>query len=189
MSLLIHACCGPCLVYPASEFIRQGTDFTVYFFNPNIHPYKEFKNRLNSLIDLCTHKNYNLIHDPDYGLKYFLRTIIFREKSRCRLCYYMRLKKTVAVAAEMEFDYFSTTLLYSKYQNHHLLKSLSEQLSEDYSIKFLYRDFREGWEQGIDSSIKLGLYRQNYCGCIFSEQERFDNRLKKRLRKEKQAYV
>lgn len=189
MALLIHACCGPCLVYPASELLRQQEDFSVYFFNPNIHPYVEFRNRLNSLIDLCSSQSINLIHEPDYGLNDFLRTIIFREKSRCRQCYYMRLKRTAQYASEQKFDSFTTTLLYSKYQNHNLIKSLSEELSDYFSIPFLYFDFRDGWEDGIEKSIKMGLYRQKYCGCLYSEQERFDNRLKKRLRKEKQTNV
>ena len=189
MAVMIHACCGPCLLYPASELLRQKTDFTVYFYNPNIHPYQEFRKRLNSFLDLCSSQNYNYLHDPDYGINDFLRSIIFREKSRCRLCYYMRLKSTAALAAEKNYDAFTTTLLYSKYQNHNLIKSLSEELAGLFSIPFLYFDFREGWDDGIERSIHLGLYRQKYCGCLFSEQERFDNRLKKRLKKEKQIDV
>ena len=189
MAVLIYACCGPCLFYPASEILNNQKDFSVYFYNPNIHPYKEFRNRLNSIIEFCSAHNYPLFYDPDYGLMDFLRMIVFREKSRCRLCYYMRLKKTVTFALEQKFDSFTTTLLYSKYQNHSLIKSLSDDLSLQFSLPFYYQDFRVGWQLGVDASVKLGLYRQKYCGCIFSEQERFDNRLKKKLRKEKKSHV
>ena len=113
------------------------------------------------------------------GLRDFLRQVVFHEEGRCRLCYSMRLLATVQKALEIRADAFSTTLLYSKYQKHDLIKNLAGRLAEQYNIPFYYRDFREGWQQGIDMAIEMELYRQPYCGCIYSEQERYDKKLRK----------
>lgn len=183
MSVLLHVCCGPCLVYPARILEEEGVDFTCYFFNPNIHPYREFKKRLDTFRELAVARNFDTIVDRDYGLQSFLRAVVFNENQRCGHCYRIRLEKTAHLAAQRNFSHFSTTLLYSTYQNHSLIKSQAQIASENDSVPFLYRDFREGWQQGIDESIAGNLYRQSYCGCIFSEQERYDNRLKKILKK------
>lgn len=189
MSVLLHVCCGPCLVYPARVLEEEGTSFTCYFFNPNIHPYREFKKRLESFRKLAEARNFKTIIDPDYGLKAFLRAVVFNEDIRCSHCYRLRLEKTAKIAAERDFSYFSTTLLYSTYQNHALIIKQAQSAAEQGSVALFYRDFRDGWQQGIDAAIACGLYRQSYCGCIFSEQERYDNRLKKRLKKERKNHV
>jgi len=183
MNLLLHVCCGPCLIYPARQLRNQNIAFSGYFFNPNIHPYQEFRKRLNTAIEYSRENNIDLIVDRDYGLKMFLRSIVFNENKRCSLCYNLRLESTAKKAVESGFTLFSTTLLYSKYQNHKDLKQQGDKISQKYSVPFFYNDFREGWQQGIDASIEAGLYRQNYCGCIYSEQERFDNRYKKHIKK------
>ena len=189
MSILLHVCCGPCLVYPARVMEGEGTDFTCYFFNPNIHPYREFKKRLDSFKELADSRNYRYSIDRDYGLKTFLRQVVFNEDQRCKFCYRMRLGKTAELAAEQGHHGFSTTLLYSTYQNHALIQKQAAHASESHSIPFVYRDFRVGWQQGIDESKACNLYRQSYCGCLFSEQERYDNRLKKRLKREQKSNV
>lgn len=183
MSLLLHLCCAPCLLYPEQVLNSENLAFTAYFYNPNIHPYKEFRKRLNTVADYCKEQHIPLVVDRDYGLRDFLREVVFKETKRCALCYRIRFEKTVAMAKERGFDSFSSTLLYSRYQNHALIKTLGEQLSKQDAVSFMYRDFREGWQQGIDGSVSRGLYRQPYCGCIYSEQERYDNRYKKRLKK------
>ena len=185
MSLLLHICCAPCLLYPEQVLNWEGLAFTAYFYNPNIHPYKEFRKRLNTAVDYCKEQHVPLVVDRDYGLRDFLRAVVFRETKRCTLCYQKRLKKTVAVAKERGFASCSSTLLYSKYQNHALIRTLGEELCSQDGLFFVYRDFREGWQQGVDGSISRGLYRQPYCGCIYSEQERYDNRYKKGLKKGK----
>ena len=189
MSLLLHTCCAPCLLYPEKVLTKKGIAFSGYFFNPNIHPYKEFRRRLDAVTSYTEEQKISLIVDRDYGLQEFLRAIVFKEDQRCPFCYQMRFEKTIHMAEKHGFESFSTTLLYSKYQNHKLLKQQGLELSATRPVAFLYQDFREGWQQGIDDSISLGLYRQSYCGCIYSEQERYDNRLKKRLRKEKKKNV
>mgnify|MGYP001811718802 FL=1 len=162
MSILLHVCCGPCLVYPARVLEGQGTDFTCYFFNPNIHPYREFKKRLNSFKELADARNYSYIIDRDYGLKMFLRRVVFNEDQRCTLCYQMRLGNVAQLAAEKGLEGFSTTLLYSTYQNHSLIRTQAAKASKSHSIPFVYHDFRVGWQQGIDESKGANLYRQSY---------------------------
>ena len=120
-----------------------------------------------------------LVLDTDYGLKDFIRNVAFHEEKRCEICYRMRLEKTVVLARELKFDAFSTTLLYSKYQRHQQLIWQCQQLSAKYDISFYYRDFRVGWQAGVDASKDLEMYRQPYCGCIYSEQERYDKSLRK----------
>jgi predicted adenine nucleotide alpha hydrolase (AANH) superfamily ATPase len=103
----------------------------------------------------------------------FLRNVAFREKDRCRYCYYDRLRFSAYKAKEEGFEGFTTTLLYSKYQSHEMIKSIGESAAIENQIKFYYRDFREGWLEGIKISKEIGMYRQPYCGCIYSEKERF----------------
>jgi predicted adenine nucleotide alpha hydrolase (AANH) superfamily ATPase len=184
MSLLLHLCCAPCLLYPEKVLDREGIDFSAYFFNPNIHPYKEFRKRLDGVVKYCRDKNIPLVLDRDYGLRDFLRRVVFNETGRCSLCYRMRFEKTVAMAIKRGDDTFSSTLLYSRYQNHTLMRALGEELSTGKTVSFFYHDFRDGWQQGIDDSVALGMYRQPYCGCIYSEQERYDNRYKKQRKKD-----
>lgn len=182
MSILLHVCCAPCLVFPASVMQGEGREFSCYFYNPNIHPYREFRKRLDTFIEFAGSRGYSYIIDRDYGLKQFLRQVVFNEEARCGLCYRMRLGRTAKIAVENGYSGFTSTLLYSTYQNHALICNQARQAAQRQGVGFVYRDFRTGWQQGIDESISLGLYRQSYCGCIFSEQERYDNRLKKQLR-------
>ena len=189
MSILLHVCCAPCLVYPAGVLEDEGVDFTCYFYNPNIHPFTEFKKRLNSVRSLAQERGFKLVFDKDYGLKEFLRAVVFKESKRCHFCYHSRLEKTAQMAVSGPYDAFSSTLLYSKYQNHATITQQGREIEATLAIPFVYRDFRSGWQQGIDESISSGLYRQSYCGCIYSEQERYDNKLKKRMKKERKLNV
>lgn len=180
MKLLLQVCCGPCTVYPLEVLRDKGFEVTGYFYNPNIHPYREFKRRLTTLETYAGESNLPVIVDTTYGLTEFIRKIAYHEDKRCSLCYSMRLESSVRVAGELGFDAFSTTLLYSRYQRHGELKSLCQKLSVKYDIDFFYRDFRQGWQYGIEKSIELDMYRQPYCGCIYSEQERYDKSLRKK---------
>ncbi|MGB3210767.1 MAG: epoxyqueuosine reductase QueH [Desulforhopalus sp.] len=180
MKVLLHVCCGPCTIYPLNVLREKGVAVTGHFFNPNIHPFREFKRRLSTLQNYASDQKLPLILDPSYGLTDFIRKVAFKEKERCRICYGMRLEKTVVEATNNGFDAFSTTLLYSKYQRHPLIISLCEKLSIKHRIPFYYQDFREGWHVGIDASKQLEMYRQPYCGCIYSEQERYDKSIKQK---------
>ena len=179
-SLLIHVCCGPCLVFPAQLLTGRGVEFTGYFYNPNIHPYREFKKRLNTARGYSEKIGMSLLVDKDYGLTDFLRSVVFKESTRCVFCYQSRLEKTAQRAIAENFDQFSTTLLYSKYQNHSLIKTKGLEAASAVGASFYYEDYRPGWQEGVDGAIAAGLYRQNYCGCIYSEQERFDKKVRKK---------
>lgn len=179
MNLLLHVCCAPCLLYPAGIFHSEAISFTCYFFNPNIHPFKEFKKRLDTFLELSRQRNYQTIIEHTYGLKTFLRSIVFKEERRCSVCHFLRMKSTFELAAARGFDSVSSTLLYSRYQDHRSIRTLSDDLSRAYATPFYYRDFRVGWDEGVTESKTLGLYRQPYCGCVYSEQERYDKSLKR----------
>ena len=180
MKILLHVCCGPCTVYPLAFLRQQGHEVTGWFHNPNIHPYREFRQRIAALEDFARQTDFQVEIDHSYGLRDFLRRIVFHEElsSRCGLCYNMRLLPTAERAAAQGFDAFTSTLLYSKYQNHSLLRSKGHSLAAQFGCRFFYHDFREGWQQGIDESIAMNLYRQPYCGCIYSEQERYDKKMR-----------
>ncbi len=180
MKLFLHVCCGPCAIYPLSILRGKGAEVTGYFFNPNIHPFKEFRRRLFSLELLSENSSLPLVVDEGYGITNFVRKVAFHETERCSICYRWRLENTASLAKEQGFEAFSTTLLYSKYQNHDLLIYHCEELSAKFDIPFIYEDFRVGWQYGIDQSKELELYRQPYCGCIYSEQERYDKSLRKK---------
>ncbi len=180
MKIVLHVCCGPCTVYPLSSLRGQGHDPVGFFFNPNIHPFKEFKRRISALEELSRQTGFKVDIFRDYGLREYLRKVVFHEDERCGLCYQMRLAETVNHALAVGADAFSTTLLYSRYQNHELIRRQAEKLAGESGIPFFYEDFRRGWQEGIDRSIEMGLYRQPYCGCIYSEQERYDKKMRKK---------
>lgn len=184
MNLLLHVCCAPCTTYPLKVLREAGVKAQGFFYNPNIHPYQEFKRRLVCVEDFSQLQDFPLVIVRDYGLKEFLREVVYHEAERCRLCYEIRLRATALKARETGADAFSTTLLYSRYQKHDLIRRTAEQMAKEYGIPFYYRDFREGWQEGIDLAKELELYRQPYCGCIYSEQERYDKALRGRLKKE-----
>ncbi|NNK84862.1 MAG: hypothetical protein HKO91_04845, partial [Desulfobacterales bacterium] len=108
-----------------------------------------------------------------YDLNGFIRNVVFRESNRCSYCYHERLRASALVAKHGKFDYFSTTLLYSKFQKHDTIRSIGESVSSSVGVPFYYHDFRVGWKNGIEESKRIGLYRQQYCGCIYSEKERY----------------
>lgn len=143
------------------------------FYNPNIHPYKEFSERLNTLALFAKAALLPLEIDPSYDLETFLRGALEGGSNRCLFCYGMRLERAFRTAKKKGFDAITTTLLYSKYQRHDDIAALGISLAKRYAISFLYRDFRVGWKEGQDESRRLNMYRQKYCGCIMSERDRF----------------
>lgn len=196
MNILLHMCCGPCACYPVQKLRSEGHDITGYFFNPNIHPYKEFKHRLTTAQEYAQKVDLKLIVDTNYQLRDFLQRALTIEKNtdglnldnrRCRMCYAWRLHQTAIYAKENNFDAFSSTLFVSPYQNHEMMKDVAQKISQAVGIPFFYEDFRPGFAEGTQTSIDLELYRQPYCGCIFSEEERYSNSFKKKRKKKLKA--
>ncbi len=171
--VLLHICCAPCSIYPIEVLKQEGYDIMGFWYNPFIQPYTEYKRRLDTVKQYSKMIDLKVIYLDKYDLEYFFRAVAFRENKRCSICYNERLKATAAMAKKSKFDFFTTTLLYSRTQNHELIKEIALQNAEKYQIDFLYRDFREGWNYAIEKSKKLGLYRQQYCGCIYSERDRY----------------
>ena len=173
MKILLHICCAPCAIYPLKILRERGNDVYGLFYNPNIHPYSEYKRRLDTFEEYAKDVGLKIIASDEYPMEEFLRNVVFREENRCRYCYYSRLEYTAHIARRGNFEGFTTTLLYSKFQDHDEITHLGDNLAKKYGVDFCYYDFREGWKEGIDISRRLGMYRQQYCGCIYSEKERF----------------
>ena len=175
--VLLHICCAPCALFPLKTLREEG--FTVYglWYNPNIHPFAEYRKRREGVLKLSEEEGMELIEAGGYPVEEFFRRTAFRENVRCPLCYNMRLEQTAAVARKGAFDFFTTTLLYSKFQNHQEISDQGEAAAQKYRQTFLYRDFRPGWSYGIEESKRRGFYRQQYCGCLYSEKERYRNEI------------
>ena len=173
MKLLLHACCGPCACYPTEMLTARGVDFTLLYYNPNIHPYEEFRRRVQALSELARKGQYKLVVDKQYPLEWWLRGALAEPGIRCAWCYRVRMQYAARYAKAHGFDAFSTTLLVSPYQKHELLRKVAEEVAAAEGIPFYYEDFRPGYEQGKARSIALGLYRQGYCGCVMSERDRY----------------
>ena len=173
MRIFLHICCANCAIYPVQRLKEKGHEVTGFFFNPNIHPYQEYQKRLESLKRYAERVGLRMIFRDEYLLEEFLRNVSYRPEERCRYCYSVRLEATAREARKEGFDQFSTTLLQSTHQDHLLIKETGERLAEEIAIPFYYEDFRQGWRKGLEVSKAMELYRQQYCGCIYSEKERF----------------
>jgi len=157
------------------QFLRErGWAVHAFFHNPHIQPYTEWRKRLEVLRAFAEDRKLPLIVRSDYDPEAFFRQAAFRESARCLYCYAVRLEATARLAAKSRFDAFTTTLLYSKRQKHDLIRAMAEEASRRYSIPFVYEDFREGWKEGQTQARAMGMYRQQYCGCIYSEWERYE---------------
>ncbi len=171
--ILLHICCAPCAIYPIPALRGKGFAVHGFFYNPHIQPWQEFDRRLKTLKTYAESENIPLIVRPDYDPQTFFRQVAFRETNRCIYCYSLRLDAAANLAKKSRFDAFTTTLLYSRQQKHDLVVSLAREASRRHAIPFHYEDFREGWKEGQEKARKIGIYRQQYCGCVYSEMERF----------------
>ncbi|EGO61849.1 epoxyqueuosine reductase QueH [Acetonema longum] len=173
MNLLLHMCCGPCSIYPVKQIRESGIEVTGFFYNPNIHPYKEFARRLEAAELYAQKVNLSMIIQPEYTLEEYIKQVLDSPGGRCRACYRLRLRRTAEYARENGFSHFSTTLLVSPYQQHEIIRETAETVAAETGVPFYYVDFRTGWKEGVAISREMELYRQPYCGCIFSERDRY----------------
>ncbi len=184
MRLLVHTCCSNCLADSLDRFRSKSDDLAVYWYNPNIHPLVEYRKRLKSVRLLCERLGLELvIDDPDgpgegYGLIDFIRAVAGNEDARCRHCHSDRMLATARKAAALGFDAFTTTLSVSRHQNHEILTVAGAAASEAAGVAFVYIDLREFHGSAGSAPSGLQLHRQQYCGCIYSEFERFRQRPK-----------
>lgn len=175
---LLHICCAPCSIRCIETLREEGIEPVGYWYNPNIHPYTEYRSRKTTLQAYAESIGMRLIVNDDYGLRSFVHAIYPHLEDRCETCYRLRMEETARRAAEEGFASFSTTLLISPYQNHELLIATAEEAAKKYGVTFLYRDFRPYFREGQQKARDSELYMQKYCGCVFSEEERY--RKKKR---------
>ena len=179
MKLLVHTCCAPCLIGTKltiddwAEKQNIPVELACYWYNPNIHPYTEYKARFEALGEYALKNDINFISCDEYGLVEFTKNVIDDLQNRCGYCYSSRLEKAAKYAADNNFDAFTTSLLVSPYQNHELLRATGEKYAAEYNTQFFYCDARGNFREGQKSARASGIYMQKYCGCIFSEQDRY----------------
>ncbi|MBO2527025.1 MAG: hypothetical protein CW335_02455 [Clostridiales bacterium] len=173
MKTLLHICCAPCANQCIDVLRADGLELTGFWYNPSIHPFTEYRARRNCLREYAQSVELPLIEQDDYGLRPFVREVAPDIAGRCVKCYEMRLFTAAQTAAEGGFDSFTSSLFISPYQNHDLLREVAERAAKEYGVAFLYRDFRPYFRAGQERARELGMYIQKYCGCVFSEEERY----------------
>ncbi len=173
MNILLHICCANCAIYPLAMLREQEHQVTGFFYNHNIHPFQEYRKRLETTRDYAQRMDLPLLLHEEYLLDEFLAAVAVQPENRCHYCYRSRLRQTAKQAQLMGAQAFTTTLLYSRYQKHDAIVAYGQQLADEFQLDFYYEDYRSGWNEGIRISKQLGLYRQQYCGCIYSERDRY----------------
>ena len=179
--LLLHSCCAPCSSYVLS-YLTNYFDITILYYNPNIFPEEEFEKRyveLEKFIQEFPFKNKITLKRGNYQYEEYEKQIDGYQQEReggkrCYLCYYLRMEESMRYAKEHNFDYMTTTLSISPHKNAIWINEIGKELEEKYGVSYLYSDFKkkDGYKTSITLSKKYGLYRQDYCGCVYSRKER-----------------
>ncbi|MDP2905522.1 MAG: epoxyqueuosine reductase QueH [Candidatus Omnitrophota bacterium] len=177
MKLLLHTCCAPCLIYPLERLREQGFAPVAYYYNPNIHPLAEYNLRMQAAEELAAGMSADFI-SPEYRPQDFFRAVCNNEsgKERCLACWNLRMERSAEFARANGFDYFSTTLLVSPYQDQDALKEIGVSVAAKKGVKFHGEDFRPGFRKAHERARAKGIYCQKYCGCLYSEIERWTKR-------------
>jgi epoxyqueuosine reductase len=186
-TILLHACCGPCSITSVLRLREMGLAPTLYFYNPNIHPLSEYLRRREGLLIVAERCGVPVIlPDQDDEAAAFpglwleriavLGSAMADMARRCPQCYDIRLERTACMARTLGFARYSSTLLYSKYQNHQAILDAGEHHAGN-GLEFVGEDFRPGWHEGIRLSKEWGVYRQQYCGCVLSEFDRYQSKI------------
>jgi predicted adenine nucleotide alpha hydrolase (AANH) superfamily ATPase len=171
--VLLHVCCAHCAAYTVAHWRQQGYEINAFWYNPNIHPYIEHQQRLESMEKLAQEIDLPLIIAAGYDMPEYFRRVVGHEEKRCRKCFDLRLAKTAETAKDKNFDAFTTTLLISPHQQHDTLRETGEKVARETGIEFLYADLRKRYSDSRHITKPMDLYRQQYCGCIYSEWERY----------------
>ena len=175
--ILLHVCCGPCSTYTIERLREEGFAVTGFWYNPNIHPWQEHERRRESMARYAEAVSLPIIWHEQYEMPLFLQAVAGHEifRQRCAICYRMRLEKTAQVAARQGFEAFTTALLISPHQDQKLIRQIGEEMAAQHGIEFYFENFRRGWSERGRLTREHDLYRQQYCGCIYSEWERYND--------------
>lgn len=190
MNLLVHVCCGPCFTVPYQVYKREGFTASAFYYNPNIHPFSEYEHRLEVARGYCQDIKVDFIEET-YKLEEYFQAIAdhVSKPQRCRSCLRLRLERTAATAKAKGFKAFSTSLLVSPYQQHEDIKTIGADLADKYGVSFIYRDFRPRYHDSVVESRRLEMYRQSFCGCLFSERERILEKRAAKLRRRSKKLI
>jgi predicted adenine nucleotide alpha hydrolase (AANH) superfamily ATPase len=171
--ILLHICCGPCGTYTIQRLRALGFEVVGFWYNPNIHPFAEHEKRRETLAGYAESVALPVVWNPGYDMPLYFRAVVGHEAfgERCRRCYRLRLEKAAQVAREGGFDAFTTTLLISIHQDQAAIRAIGDEVGETYGVAFFYENFRKGWAERGRMANEAGLYKQHYCGCIYSEWE------------------
>ncbi len=172
-SVLVHCCCVHCAAFTVAHWRERGYSVSGFWYNPNIHPYTEHQQRLEAMKALAGQMELPLTISQAYDLVEYFRRVAGHEGERCRHCFLMRLSATAHAARGMGFDAFTTTLLISPHQEHELARETGRKLAAQTGVEFLYADLRKRYSDSRRMTKPLDLYRQQYCGCVYSEWERY----------------
>ena len=181
--VLIHSCCAHCAAYTVNYWREHGYEVSAFWYNPNIHPYLEHEHRLDAMGSLAEEMKLPLIVSEGYDMPLYFRRVAGHEDERCRYCFDLRLTKTAEAAITSGFAFFTTTLLISPQQKHELIKEAGSKIAEEQGVEFLYADLRKRYSDSRHIAKPMELYRQQYCGCIYSEWERYTEEENKRASK------
>lgn len=177
--VLLHCCCAPCSLSCIDPLRAEGIEPVAFWYNPNIHPWKEYQARRDCLLDYAPSIGMEVRVQEEYGLRDFVRQVAGDIEGRCAYCYAHRLEVTARYAATHGFAAFTTTLLSSLYQDHDGIAAAGVRLAQQYGVDFLYRDFRPNFRAGNQRAKDLGFYLQKYCGCVFSEEDRYQKQIQR----------
>lgn len=178
--LLLHACCGPCSSY-CLEYLTEFFDITILYYNPNIYPALEYERRLEELkifLSKIPHANKIDLLEARYNPKEYYQVVkglenLGERSQRCYVCYKLRMEESAKIAKENNYDFFTTTLSISPYKDAQWINEIGELLEKKYQVNYLYADFKKknGYKRSIELSNQYNMYRQDYCGCVYSKLE------------------
>ncbi|WP_295580372.1 epoxyqueuosine reductase QueH [uncultured Oscillibacter sp.] len=184
-TVLLHCCCAPCSLSCIGPLRAEGIEPVAFWYNPNIHPWKEYQARRDCLLSYAPIVGMEVRVREDYGLRAFVEHVAGDIGNRCTYCYEHRLEGAAQYAASHGFPAFTTTLLASTYQNHERIAAAGARYAAQYGVEFLYRDFRPFFRAGNQQARELGFYMQKYCGCVFSEEDRYE----KQIRRDRETFA
>jgi epoxyqueuosine reductase len=172
-TIAVHACCAHCTAYTMEHWRNEGYEVTAVWYNPNIHPYTEHQNRLEAVKTLSQNLNFPLVVIEGYDFQEYFRRVAGHERDRCGHCLRLRLNRVAAKARELGQGAFTTSTLISPHMKHELIKQMGEETEAVNGTPFLYADLRKRYSDSRRITKPMELYRQQYCGCLYSEYERY----------------